>query len=561
MAQVKVGRIETARIYLQGVELSRQIDVEVPSTGTQTVDIILNQKTIKEDSLNILCENDNFVLHQIKIKRHPTTLEGLQQKYPQLEALLNELESVKKNWAKTDEEIKLAKNRHALLLQYLEIPESPTRDKSVRDFANLITPGNLTKVEKMLEAEEQNIVSLTEKTVASKLQIEITIHKIEQLTNFRFFFPLNLGRNCVGREQVLSKLTSSYQDSRTTIHMTGQFKTPTVALTLRYNCFDARWNPSYEVSLSSEDETTLTLKYYAAIRQGTGEMWENVRLLITSLHPDAPVAPPPLNRRGATLAQFGTTPPSNGIPHEYKNVFPHAAETQAQTLFEVFHKQTVANNAKKRILLGSATLPISLEYVAIPEAADTVFRTTELTNSTDMSLLQSSSVSILHDGNYIAKTNIPKVIAPNEKFRIYLGQDQKLQINSKPASKISKQTGNVVTGQFLKDTYKRDFVVKNNYSKPMTLMIIVSMPDSESDQIKVSSNHTAEFKKCPKGFHDDLEAISTLKNTRQTEMWCWNETTGHCIAVCQLDPHTAPIFSHGYSVDYPKSIQTEIVTK
>lgn len=562
MTSVIVHKIDSARLYLSNVELGRKVEVNVPSTGVQTVDIQLNQSSIDDRSLNLLCPPNSFVLHDLKIKKHYTTLEELQEKYPKLNNLLDELETHEKEWARTEAALSACQTRLNMLRNYIHIPaHSPPLSMSAEEIMSLASITNLDKVSKLCEEQEKAIIENTEAKVKAKLKVEETIDKIEKMTNYRFCFATNLQRDQIGRAQVISYLLSNSNDMRTTIHMTGDFKAPQVTFNLTYITYDASWSPNYEVAINSSNDKQLTFSYYAFIRQRTGEKWEEIKLTITSLSPAMTVSPIALTRRGATLEDKDAPKPANSIPHEYQRQT-HSVESQAETVFEVPDRQTVlANNEAKRILIASKTLPMHLEYIAVPEAANAVFRSTELVNTLEMSLLRSDNVSVVFDGNYVAKTNINKVISPGEKFRLYLGQEQKLQINAKPPAKTTKQTGNMITGLSVRDSYKQDFVIKNSYATTMSLFVILTMPTSESDQIKVTSDHVMKFKKSAEGLHDDLEAIRDWKDSVMDELWFWNETTGHCIAICNLEPQSTPIITHAYSIEYPKTMKVEIATK
>ncbi len=75
------------------------------------------------------------------------------------------------------------------------------------------------------------------------------------------------------------------------VAMTGD--TTTVPIDLLYQTGEATWTPTYSLRAAS-DLSGLAVDYEAAIRQQTGEAWDNVKLTLSTATPTRPAGPPPI---------------------------------------------------------------------------------------------------------------------------------------------------------------------------------------------------------------------------------------------------------------------------
>eukprot|EP01056_Protomagalhaensia_sp_Gyna25_P000959 Protomagalhaensia_sp_Gyna_25__958@NODE_1463_length_1814_cov_23_739155_g1185_i0_p1_GENE_NODE_1463_length_1814_cov_23_739155_g1185_i0NODE_1463_length_1814_cov_23_739155_g1185_i0_p1_ORF_typecomplete_len565_score90_24DUF4139/PF13598_6/4_1e40DUF4140/PF13600_6/0_013DUF4140/PF13600_6/5_8e03DUF4140/PF13600_6/3_9e03eIF3m_C_helix/PF18005_1/0_039DUF3583/PF12126_8/0_1DUF812/PF05667_11/0_088APG17/PF04108_12/0_12DUF4020/PF13212_6/0_19DUF5475/PF17569_2/0_6Taxilin/PF09728_9/0_44DUF4279/PF14106_6/4_7DUF4279/PF14 len=564
MAFVESQRVEAVKVFESGAEIFREVVIQLPEIGLHTVEVPLPHSYIVDDAVNVL--SDDLVTHQVKVDYRRTTAMEFAARYPGVETLLDQLNSHKHQWQQLSAKLTLGRARLTSLQQYLVLPEPRVALNTdvVGMLRELVQPESIEKVVKLLEQQEEELLRLVEDRVKIKQEMKKIIEKIREICGCYLHDLLErIETSDFEIQEIREKLRKNTIDERVVVNLTGNFTATRVCVNLVYAAFVANWRPSYEVVMRSGNEKELDFKYYASIEQSAGEAWENIELNMCSGMLGAMIHCPELNRRGVTLMEKSAAHPGGAKQNLYggSGAFSHA---HGQTVFKIPGRHTItANESERKYALAVATIPMQLQYISIPEKADAVYRLTELSNILGVTLLAGEAV-VLHDSSIVSKAPIPRVTA-GDRFKMYLGEEQKLQINMKPVSKQTKQLGNVLVGQGVKDSYSRDFVVRNAYPEQKILLIVLSMPISESDQIKVTSDHPPNaFRKCPTGIYDDFEAVTALKDVllpTDQVTWCWNEATGHCIAFCNIGAQSNVILRHAFSVEYPKSLPIEIATK
>eukprot|EP01057_Protomagalhaensia_wolfi_P000104 Protomagalhaensia_wolfi_Nauph_80__103@NODE_1058_length_1765_cov_16_705678_g802_i0_p1_GENE_NODE_1058_length_1765_cov_16_705678_g802_i0NODE_1058_length_1765_cov_16_705678_g802_i0_p1_ORF_typecomplete_len563_score94_57DUF4139/PF13598_6/6_7e03DUF4139/PF13598_6/2_4e42DUF4140/PF13600_6/9_6e05DUF4140/PF13600_6/1_2e04DUF4140/PF13600_6/6_9e03eIF3m_C_helix/PF18005_1/0_099DUF4020/PF13212_6/0_23YopYscD_ppl/PF16693_5/0_21_NODE_1058_length_1765_cov_16_705678_g802_i0271715 len=562
MASVESQRVEAVKVFESGAEIFREVVIQLPAIGLHTVEIPLPYSHIVDDAVNVL--SDDLVTHQVKVHYRRTTAVEFATRYPGVEPLLEELNALKHQWQQLSAKLALGRARLTALQQYLALPKPRAAVDLVPMLTELVQPQSIEKVITLLEQQEEELLVVIEDRVKIKQEMKKITEKIREICGCYLHDLLDrIETPDFEIQEIREKLRRHTIDERVIVNLTGNFTATRVCVNLVYAAFVANWRPSYEVVMRSGNEKDLDFKYYASIQQHAGEAWENIELNMCSGMLGAMTHCPELNRRGITLMEKSATHPGGAKQNLYGGGggFSHA---HGQTVFKIPGRHTItANESERKYALAVATVPMQLQYISVPEKADAVYRLTELSNTLGVTLLAGEAV-VLHDSSIVSKAPIPRVTA-GDKFKMYLGEEQKLQINMKPVSKQTKQLGNVLVGQGLKDSYSRDFVVRNAYPEQKNLLVVLSMPISESDQIKVTSDHPPNvFRKCPTGIYDDFEAVTALKDVllpTDQVTWCWNEATGHCIAFCNIAAQSNVILRHAFSVEYPKALPIEIAAK
>eukprot|EP01053_Blabericola_migrator_P006400 Blabericola_migrator_1__6399@NODE_3225_length_1933_cov_182_051447_g2018_i0_p1_GENE_NODE_3225_length_1933_cov_182_051447_g2018_i0NODE_3225_length_1933_cov_182_051447_g2018_i0_p1_ORF_typecomplete_len562_score108_35DUF4139/PF13598_6/5_4e51DUF4140/PF13600_6/6_3e05DUF4140/PF13600_6/1_5e04DBB/PF14545_6/1_4DBB/PF14545_6/21Ribosomal_L1/PF00687_21/0_23Atg14/PF10186_9/0_35Atg14/PF10186_9/1e03_NODE_3225_length_1933_cov_182_051447_g2018_i01561841 len=561
MSQVTVNPVKQVKVFRDGVEIQRQVVVKVEQRGTHHVEIELPHSFVKAQSVKVLCQSGVLTIRQIKTRSKVVTVDELAKKNPQLEDLVKQFNECKKEWQRLDAIISLGESRLTALRQYLTLPSPPHDLDLVKVFEDLLKPENIDKAQQMMKQEEASLLDRVEDRVKAIVATEKAWDEICKALDVDVSHRLQSGYCPTGDELDMSAirrhLKNNYKTHRIVVDMVGDFTATETVLTLVYIANAAHWTPTYEVAFHPET-SNLDLVCYASVHQNTGELWENVDLAIFSGSAEKTVTPPELTRRGATLIDPQPSKPTGSETHFGAQSV--VVNNDATTVFNIAGKHTIrGDNTQQRVKLAEGTMQTSLQYICIPEMADSVYRAAELVNTVGITLLN-GPISILEKSSTVGKTFLQDRVPPGGKFRLFLGEEQKLKVDAKPVAKVSKQLGFV--NPSVKDSYTRDLVIRNAHKTPTKVFVILSLPIPETDQIKVTCDQKpAKCKKCPHGFTDDIKAVKDFAEGTEDVLWCWNQTTGHCVAICNLAPQSSAVHCHEYSVEYPKSLAIEIATK
>jgi uncharacterized protein (TIGR02231 family) len=319
----------------------------------------------------------------------------------------------------------------------------------------------------------------------------------------------------------------------------------------------AGWFSLYEARCS-ELSKPIQLIHKASVRQNTGEVWDNIKLELSSGNPNVGVNVPNLYPR--YLSFYNYSSPKPGYSNRAQNA-PALAnkglyldESEAETAYEEpendgFNgitkkdkRSTVADyttstsnevaieyvidrpytimsgNQQQLITLKSYEIEAIYNYYTIPKIDKSVYLTARLVNWQQYNLLQ-GQVNLFYKNSFVGKTDfVPSAL--NDTLRLSLGKDPKVIVertNQRDYTKVKN------IGSNKKETLGYTISINNTNSTPIEIEVLDQIPLSKHSDIEV------EIIKKEGGAFDDktgeLKWILNVKGGKATKLEVEYEVT------------------------------------
>jgi uncharacterized protein (TIGR02231 family) len=327
-------------------------------------------------------------------------------------------------------------------------------------------------------------------------------------------------------------------------------------LSLSYLVGNVSWFPTYEARADSE-KNLIELISTGLVVQKTGEDWNNVDMSLSTARPlSGAVFPDIISWILRPAEQFNVSRMKKSAKYDRAEMpMPSAksmgaAEDKEEALappepeyatpeekgtaviFNIPRKVTIkADGSEAKLLLYSQNLGADFEYSSYPRSVPLAFLGSTVQNASNLQLLP-GPVSIFQDGDYTGKTALD-LIAPSEKFPLYLGSDPGVKVKRDLIERKADQSslGNVITA--VKQTYfKYRITVENFRKKPVKVKLFESLPVSGDERIKI------------KGISVNIDP-TTKDWTMQKGVWLWEQT---------LQPSSKMEIIYSFTVEHPRDM-------
>ena len=276
-----------------------------------------------------------------------------------------------------------------------------------------------------------------------------------------------------------------------------------LAVDLSYMAGNAGWVPRYDVR-GDADKKKVEVALSAMIQQGTGEDWDDVRLVVSSAQPNLGTTVPrldpfwlerprPMPRPAppmkSSMAGGPRAPAAESMAVEdvlEKPMVVAQATVQvelAATTFEVARPEDVPDEAgERKVLLTTTALDAKLRWVTVPRLDSRAFLVAEVENTAGFPLLAGEAGAFL-GGGYLGDFSLPTV-APGETFDVAFGVDDRVSIERVPKKIVTDGAGAV--GKRAKARWDWEVRVRNGRKAPIDLVIVEQVPLSNRDDVVVT---------------------------------------------------------------------------
>eukprot|EP00045_Choanoeca_perplexa_P006422 m.54570 g.54570 ORF g.54570 m.54570 type:complete len:610 (-) comp13633_c0_seq1:137-1966(-) len=310
------------------------------------------------------------------------------------------------------------------------------------------------------------------------------------------------------------------------------FQATQVKLAISYQVKKASWTPSYDVRLSS-DADNMKLHYYGQIKQNTGEDWNDVALTLSTAQPSVGGRPPTMpsrivhfpvhtyhgapmkKRKGgkgfrrrtnapAARAMASLAPASDsfggglmldddeggededdGDLDQLQVASAQTSNTALSTTFELQQRANIASDDNShKVTLLQLELAVKQRHYCVPSKATDVYLQAQVINTSDVTLLPSMQALVYLDGSIITTTSLD-LIAPGERFTVFLGVDASIKLTYRPPNGIRSSQYGLFSGKSHALAYEHRALVKNTKSKAVVVVMVESLPKSNDSTIKV----------------------------------------------------------------------------
>lgn len=321
-------------------------------------------------------------------------------------------------------------------------------------------------------------------------------------------------------------------------------------LQVSYLVSNASWTPSYD--LRSEIAVgNVNLTYKAAIRQNTGENWEDVRLTLSTNDPYQNKVKPELH---PWYVDFHNMANINGRLNTFGYQVPVAAKSvnRTESVTEDMEKKEYYSNAETAanfttmidrvisaeykidlpytidsdredhlVLVKNIDLSAKYRYYTVPKIDPGVFLVAEIVKLDELQLVPATA-NIFFDGTYIGETYLDPTTM-NDTLKLSLGKDPNILVKRILLKKDFKEK---FINNDVERTYSYEISMKNLKSSNVELVV--------EDQIPVTTNGEIV-----------IEAVNVDKAD-------YDKTTGKLTWTIHLKTKTTEKISYSFKVKCPK---------
>lgn len=286
----------------------------------------------------------------------------------------------------------------------------------------------------------------------------------------------------------------------------------TTTIDLKYIVTDAGWSPSYD--LRAEDVSQpIELKYRAKVFNNTGIDWNDVKIKLSTADPSRSAAKPVLEQ---WTMNYNTTPSdvygysgagegfiSNSIVKDEdlkqsfnKNIPTNdpkiqVVEIQVSELsaeFDIKNTYTIPSDFKPYLVdVTEYKLPATYQHYSVPKLDKNAFLLARINGWEDLNLVEGPA-NVYYSGTYVGQSYI-NTRSADDTLDLSLGRDNKVLVTR---TKVKEFCNKKVLGNFFKETFAYEMVIKNNRKTPIQIEVNDQLPVSTQSDITVEPLETSK---------------------------------------------------------------------
>jgi len=288
-------------------------------------------------------------------------------------------------------------------------------------------------------------------------------------------------------------------------------------LKLSYIVRGPKWIPTYDVRVDTQTRE-MEVKYFALVRQSTGEDWADVALKLSTANPGLGGQHPELkpwrvslrhprqtkglsrssivmdgvsykigsNAYSAGSGLYGSSldndAPWNTPAPEVQTRKTLATRQGASVVFEARGISTIASDdVEHRVAVASISLPAHFRYSAMPKADPYAYLKAKSTNTGTHPFL-AGNANIYLDGGYVA-TSALEAVEPGEDFWVFLGVDESMKVEHKLIKHYQSSEG--FRSKTVRHMFEYMMTLKNTHSVQEEIIVWNQLPISSSEGLEV----------------------------------------------------------------------------
>ena len=271
-------------------------------------------------------------------------------------------------------------------------------------------------------------------------------------------------------------------------------------ITIRYRVAAARWQPFYDVRLSTSEEAAgLTLVRRASIEQRSGEAWDNAEIVLATATPGRTLsAPQPgvlvadlwepddeIAIRAADEARIEPPSPAPSITTadaaEAEEQYAALTETGFDATYAIPGRVSVpATGAAKTVLIGEEMVDATLTARTVPALDPVAYLSAAVTLTGPVVL--PGEAALYRDGVYVGETWLD-LIPPDTETEIGFGADDFVTVEHVALTNRRGETG-VFTNSNT-DLSDWTIIVTNRHQRPIDIVIFDRLPQARDERIEI----------------------------------------------------------------------------
>lgn len=464
-------KLETAKVFLSGVELTHSASANIPGKGNYELVFEGFASNINENSIQVSASGDVLIL---SVKSRINYLKA-NEKSKEVIALEDSLKilNIQKSKQQNEKDINYMEIELLNANKQLTGNEKTASVKEIQQFAKFYTD--------RLKEIKNSVINIDLKLS----EIEKDINRITNQLN-----EINKRRNLPSTEIVVNVASNKAGRS--------DFK-------ISYLNYNAGWTPAYDIR-AKNITSPVTLNYKAEVFQYSGLEWKDAQIILSTRNPrennnkpelytwyldfaqDAFVwertASKPMMMKGMkqneSLEMDAPAAPS-------MEDFIKVSETQLAVEFIADINYTIpSDNKQHSIALREYELPARFEYYAAPKLDSDAFLVAYVNEWKELNLLPGQA-NIYFENSYVGQSVINPFTVEKE-LTLSMGVDKNIIIERKLLKDFTED-------KFLSSNVERQFAyeikIKNNKKSGVKLILEELYPISKNEEIKVELINTA----------------------------------------------------------------------
>jgi len=407
--------------------------------------------------------------------------------------------------------------------------------KSARIFASGFAKSELsienhTKLLEFLSKEEKSLVPEIRNKEKEINEIDEEIKKLKE--------ELNLADNSKPRERYTAEISVETEEECK------------IDIEISYHISGASWKPEYDVRIG---ENHVYISYLAAIRQRTGERWDNVSIVLSTLSPSETTKVPKLEpwfispirkqtsgldetRDSRLMAASGIGMPNSKMSYSQviREEFPDAHEAKLEEAeivrsdmaisYKIKEPTTVQeDNSYHKVKISELELEREFKYMTFPKIDEKVYRIAEVVN--DSLFLLPGQGQIFENEEYICPISIEHT-SPGEKLKLFVGSDDRIKVNKKMKS---REVDKKLLSDKKRISYSFEIELENFTSETKEVIVNDQIPIPTHEDIKIELENSS-----PKtGKADELNRFE------------W---------IVKVEPQKKKSIIYSYSIEFPRAM-------
>ncbi len=337
-----------------------------------------------------------------------------------------------------------------------------------------------------------------------------------------------INRTLVGLEQELSQLQTGLRNSYL-VRLPLEAEEPTrLTIHLSYQVPGVSWHPVYDVRLET-DSGQLSLTQYGAVRQQTGEDWQDIRLVLSTAQPHRGTSLPELNPFWVDLYDPAASPramrrdlskmaaPSMTMESAVDMAAENGAGLGVEAEFAGADIRSVgfvseyaipgrisvaADGTETRLLCGTFATENRLEVQIKPQLSNEAFVVSRAVLQSTAPLLPGTA-SLFRDGAYVGQLQLP-LLRPGQTQEISFGIDDRIVI-TRNILKNMQSDPTLLSRENQRERHVAT-IIGNQSSKEIDIVVLETIPVGRHDRIKVDilKEHTTA------GYEQDVDDVKGL---------------------------------------------------
>lgn len=287
---------------------------------------------------------------------------------------------------------------------------------------------------------------------------------------------------------------------------------------LRYQAPDVSWRPVYDARLDTKSNE-LNLVQYGAVRQNTGEDWDDARLLLSTAQPHRGAALPDLKPLWVDLHDTIRREPdvvSETAARAAPQVF-HSLDMAEEAAFTAAEIRTAgfvaeyvipgrvsvkADGTESKLLCGAFATVNRLQVVIKPQLSSEAFVVSKAALQGETPLLPGPA-SLFRDGAYVGQLQLP-LLRPGDVQDIGFGIDDRIAV-TRSILKDVRGDPSILSRENQLERHTAT-VIRNQGPQEVEVVVLETVPAARHDRVKVEILRA----QTTQGYEQDVDDIPGL---------------------------------------------------